>query len=156
VLVADGNPFPLASAELYDPATGTWSLTGSPNTARKDHAATLLPNGMVLVTGGARGYGNAPLASAELYNPGIVVVADTNCKSISHRKPQPPPRLQLLPPHRLHGDANCYCNTNCYGNTDCDSYPAAATYAYAENSTHAKTSSHSAAASVTGNKNQKI
>jgi len=28
---------------------------------------------MVLVTGGARGYGNAPLASAELYDPGIIV-----------------------------------------------------------------------------------
>jgi hypothetical protein len=28
---------------------------------------------MVLVTGGARGYGKAPLASAELYDPGIVV-----------------------------------------------------------------------------------
>ena len=28
---------------------------------------------MVLVTGGERGYGNAPLASAELLDPGIVV-----------------------------------------------------------------------------------
>jgi len=72
VLVADGTSWDLSSAELYDPATGTWSLTGSLNTARKDHAATLLPNGMVLVTGGALNH-QVPLASAELYDPGIVV-----------------------------------------------------------------------------------
>ena len=39
---------------------------------RKDHAATLLLNGMVLVTGGALNH-KSPLASAELYDPGIVV-----------------------------------------------------------------------------------
>jgi hypothetical protein len=65
------KPDELDSAELYDPATGTWSLTGSLNSMRKDHAATLLPNGMVLVTGGALAH-KAALASAELYDPGIV------------------------------------------------------------------------------------
>ena len=58
----------LASAELYDPATGTWTATtGSLATARDYHAATLLPDGRVLVSGGlsAAGY----LASAELYDP---------------------------------------------------------------------------------------
>jgi hypothetical protein len=51
VLVAGGEDQKnaLASAELYDPATGTWSVTGSLNTARDSHTATLLPNGMVLV-----------------------------------------------------------------------------------------------------------
>ena len=53
VLVAGGTSLEIDTAELYDPATGTWSLTGSLNTMRKDHAATLLLNGMVLVTGGA-------------------------------------------------------------------------------------------------------
>src|SRR5436190_3561333 len=35
----------LNSAELYDPATGTWSYTGNLNTGRYGHQATLLQNG---------------------------------------------------------------------------------------------------------------
>src|SRR6478736_1712490 len=45
VLVAggfDGNSI-LRSAELYDPANGTWSATGSLASARAYHTATLLP-----------------------------------------------------------------------------------------------------------------
>ncbi len=74
VLVAGGHDGPtfapsdvLSSAELYDPASGTWTVTGSLNTARYLHTATLLPNGMVLVAGGITGF-NA-FASAELYDP---------------------------------------------------------------------------------------
>ena len=56
-----------ASAELYDPASGTWTATGSLTTARDCHTATLLPNGKVLVAGGLTMA--AILASAELYDP---------------------------------------------------------------------------------------
>ena len=52
VLVAGGVDGVLSSAELYDPASGTWSATGSMGTARDYHTATLLPNGQVLVAGG--------------------------------------------------------------------------------------------------------
>jgi hypothetical protein len=56
----------LATAELYDPASGTWSTTSSMHGARTDHTATLLNNGKVLVAGGSIG---GALASAELYDP---------------------------------------------------------------------------------------
>jgi len=63
----------LASAELYDSASGTWSATASMVDAREAHTATLLPDGSVLVAGG-NGFRSPPggvvLASAELYNPG--------------------------------------------------------------------------------------
>jgi Galactose oxidase, central domain/Kelch motif len=74
VLVAGGhNPSPatasLASAEIYDPAAGTWSPTGSLATGRSDHTATLLPDGKVLVAGGFAGVPESELASAEIYDP---------------------------------------------------------------------------------------
>jgi N-acetylneuraminic acid mutarotase len=47
--------------------SGTWSLTGHPNTARTGHTATLLSNGEVLIVGGNGPSG--PLTTAELYNP---------------------------------------------------------------------------------------
>jgi N-acetylneuraminic acid mutarotase len=62
-----GSPFYLSSAELYDPATGTWTSTASLTNARVDHTATLLTNGWVLVVGGQGSSG--ALFSAELYDP---------------------------------------------------------------------------------------
>jgi Kelch motif len=57
----------LASAELYDPATGTWSATGSLSEQRDLHTATLLPSGEVLVAGGFDGF--SFVLSEELYDP---------------------------------------------------------------------------------------
>jgi WD40 repeat protein len=62
-----GNRNSLASAELYDPATGTWTATGSMGTGRTFQTATLLADGRVLVLGGLGA--NGRLASAELYDP---------------------------------------------------------------------------------------
>jgi large repetitive protein len=68
VLIAGGeiNGFPsqaLASAELYDPSTRTFTPTGNMTTPRGHAAALPLPNGKVLVAGGAQDL------SAELYDP---------------------------------------------------------------------------------------
>jgi len=77
VLVAGGAPntanslASLSSAELYDPTTGTWSLTGSLNVSRSAASATLLQNGKVLVFAGLQIPVNGNfniLSSAELYD----------------------------------------------------------------------------------------
>jgi N-acetylneuraminic acid mutarotase len=75
VLVAGGGGFrsdgvfALASADLYDPGTGSWTATGNMATVREGHTATLLPDGKVLVAGGAQN-NDERLSSAELYDPG--------------------------------------------------------------------------------------
>jgi uncharacterized repeat protein (TIGR02543 family) len=58
----------LASAELYDPATGAWSPAAHMLQAHGDQSATLLPDGSVLVAGGYDESYNE-LSSAELYDP---------------------------------------------------------------------------------------
>ena len=61
-----------ATAQLYDPGSGTWTATGPMNGARGYHTATLLGDGRVLVTGGTKSHDGSKislLASAELYDP---------------------------------------------------------------------------------------
>ncbi|GAA1704240.1 hypothetical protein GCM10009745_59690 [Kribbella yunnanensis] len=62
----------LATAELWDPASESWTETGSLRDARWGHTATLLPNGTVLVAGGAgarTSQSYRSLASAEIFDP---------------------------------------------------------------------------------------
>jgi hypothetical protein len=66
---ADANPqSPLASAELYDPATGAFTVAGQMTTPRFLHTATLLGDGTMLIAGGYGPRGEQ-LHSAELYDP---------------------------------------------------------------------------------------
>jgi N-acetylneuraminic acid mutarotase len=58
----------LASVELYDPATNTWTAAASLITGRTLHTATLLANGKVLVAGGIDSNG-VFVPTAEIYDP---------------------------------------------------------------------------------------
>ena len=56
VLIAGGMSTPeleerTRSAEIFDPKSGTFAPTGSPNAARGDNDAAVLPDGGVLVFG---------------------------------------------------------------------------------------------------------
>jgi hypothetical protein len=80
----------LASAELYDPGSGTFTLTGSLHTARSGQSATVLGNGNVLLAAGGndntQNYGY--LSSAELYNPTtgkFTVTGSLNTPRFLHR-----------------------------------------------------------------------
>lgn len=74
VLVAGGytpnaDPYQVYanSAELYDPVPNTWTSTGSMQTRRVVHTATLLPDGRVLIAGGAN-YAEY-VGTAEIFSP---------------------------------------------------------------------------------------
>ncbi len=59
---------PLATAELYDPATGSFTPTANNMmVARTGHSATLLADGRVLIAGGSGDRGN--LNGADLFDP---------------------------------------------------------------------------------------
>lgn len=80
----NGDPVDLTTAEIYDFTTSSWQYTGTMKGARRNHAATLLSTGKVLISGGETGftyifqsivgpeltYGHhATLRSTELFDP---------------------------------------------------------------------------------------
>src|SRR5438093_700005 len=59
----------IGSAEVYDPATNSWTSAGSLATPRATFGgAVLLPSGKVIVSGGITN-GNVLLSSTEIYDP---------------------------------------------------------------------------------------
>ncbi|WP_375768525.1 kelch-like protein [Archangium gephyra] len=95
VLVAGGSidgrgTTNINAAEVYDPASGSWSATAPMASARVGHTATLLPNGKVLVLGGYDG--SSHLASAELYDP----ASGTWSAAASMASPHPHLKATLL------------------------------------------------------------
>ena len=75
----------LASAEIYNPSTGTWSNTGGLHYARTDHQAVLLNSGKVLVFGGFNILTEQCLSTAELYDPSTGVWATTGPMTFGRR-----------------------------------------------------------------------
>ena len=95
VVAKDGNTA-TAKAELYDPATGQWTETGSMHVARQWHVASLLADGRVLVAGGVdypKGYLGAQ-ASAELYDPATGQWTETG--SMSRWRYGPPNNFKAI------------------------------------------------------------
>lgn len=83
VLVVGGFPtrhedccLALAAAEIFDPATRTWTHAGELNDRRAAHSATLLHDGRVLIAGGY-GFSDDPMASAELFDPTTITFQRT-------------------------------------------------------------------------------
>lgn len=73
VLIAGGfreegtQEIAIASAEIFDPTTNTFTPTSDMNEPRNGHTSTLLENGQVLIIGGWNQDGRT--STAELYNP---------------------------------------------------------------------------------------
>ena len=93
VLIAGGavsgfpGEAPVASAELYDPATDRFTPTGGMSIVRFKHSASLLPDGRVIVVGGsdARMWGGK-YDSAEIYDPAAGKFSPTGRMSTSRYK----------------------------------------------------------------------
>ncbi|MFP2908531.1 kelch repeat-containing protein [Pyxidicoccus sp. 3LFB2] len=62
-----GPSYAPATAELFNPTTGTWSYTGSTVQNRTSYTTTLLDDGKVLLVGGERG--QLKPTETELYDP---------------------------------------------------------------------------------------
>ena len=90
VLIAGGTNNPstsglgqIASAELFDPSSGTFSSVGNMTTPRAFHGAVLLPSGLVLVAGGTAPPTNA-ITAAELYDPTSATFSPTTLAIAFH------------------------------------------------------------------------
>lgn len=66
-----GSPQITFSSEVFDPETGTWTLTSPMTEPRTNHTLTLLPDGTVFAAGGndPRETMHVPLASTEIFDP---------------------------------------------------------------------------------------
>ena len=82
-----GSSSDFNTAEVYDPVANTFTaLPATMTTARGLHRAALLPNGQVLLTGGAKSTTGAALNTAELYTSSLLssaITATDTCIPVS-------------------------------------------------------------------------
>jgi hypothetical protein len=102
VLVAGGwSGSGLNSAELYDPARNTWTVTGSMIEGRSEFKAVVPSNGEVLTAGGFTGI--FPTAKAETYNPATGTWSATGSMTVARSSYV----LAVLPNGEILGTAEC-------------------------------------------------
>ena len=78
-----------SSAEIYNPASGTFSSTGNLTVKRHKHDAILLADGRVLIIGGSdERDGRGAYTSAEIYNPATGVFTATGTMNTARYKLQ--------------------------------------------------------------------
>jgi hypothetical protein len=86
-----GDGKTVATAELFDPITGTSTPAGQMSVPRQAHAAVLLHSGKVLIVGGSNvtvnGSDQGPYASAELYDPTTATWTQTAAMSTPRNGP---------------------------------------------------------------------
>src|ERR1043166_7305248 len=95
VLVAGGiddTGRAVATAEIYDPAANTWTVTGPLMVARSGHTASLLKDGTVLLAGGDSS--GTPQNSLEVFDPASAKFNLARAALSSKKKfpPQAPPQ----------------------------------------------------------------
>ncbi len=75
----DGTGNILDTAEVYDPATGKFTVVNNPMSDRRVfHAATLLPNGKVMLSGGVTNLAGGTTNSGDIYDPNTNFFTPTN------------------------------------------------------------------------------
>jgi len=96
---ADNSSFStsIASAEIFDPGNGTWAPIIPMSTNRAGHKAMLLPDGTVLVIGGAPGSLSSAHSSAEIFDPATGLWKPTGSMNTGRQGPS----LTLLPEGRI-------------------------------------------------------
>ncbi|WP_343226458.1 PKD domain-containing protein [Pseudomarimonas salicorniae] len=101
VLVTGGHSqsgISTASVEIYDPASGSFSPTGSLLSARGEHGIAALADGRILVAGGVRqsASGGEFLRSAEIYDPGLGAWSQTPGQMTGNESVSSPSMVSLL------------------------------------------------------------
>lgn len=98
---ADGivASFGQTSIDVYDPCTQTFEKVGDLLVPRTSHTATLLPDGRILVAGGADAVLGEPVSSAEIVDPAAGFVSTMTANSMS--QPRALHTASLLPDGRV-------------------------------------------------------